>query len=321
MEIVVTGGAGFIGTHLVNLLHASGYSVTVIDNLESEVHGEVPVVKLPKDVRFHKMDIHTNSNNGSQLTGILDGKDAVIHLAALTSVKQSFFQAQKYTRTNVSGTACLIDALRKIPNRPRRLVLAGSCASLGEGDATAPFTEDAPHRPLSVYGATKASQEMLVSSACPSLGIEYSILRLWNVYGEGQSIKSDNTGVAALIGRNSLLGKPITIYDDGNQTRDFIHVSDVARAFTLALTRKPGVYNIGSGKPIQILAFAKAIMDAAGHKAINITGKPRVGDIRHSNPLTVAASTGLEFSPNIDLKTGIKRLLTWISKELENVRV
>jgi len=345
--IVVTGGAGFIGRHLSRELLERGYRVRVLDALIPQVHdgGEKPA-DLSPDIEF----IHGDVRDGDAVARALGGADAVVHLAAEVGVGQSMYEVERYTATNELGTAVLMERL--IDHPVRRIVTASSMSIYGEGlyrDADGALVDDAargslrdgqrmwdpldaagrPLRPVatpewkapnlaSVYALNKFAQERMTHIMAAPYGIESTCLRLFNVYGPGQALSNPYTGVLAIFAARLLNGQPPMIFEDGEQRRDFVHVSDVARAFADALEHPAAAgatLNIGSGRDRSVREVARALGQAMGRNNLEpeIVGKARTGDIRHCYCDTGLAREVLGFAARQDFAEGLADLAEWLS--------
>lgn len=353
-KILVTGGAGFIGSHLVPRLLALGCEVRILDNLSPQVHGAQPagLEWLKGDgIEFMRGDVTNRADWERALAGV----DAVYHLAAETGTGQSMYQVSHYTNVNVLGTAHLFDVLANgAGHSVRRVMLASSRSVYGEGAyqcrscadgrrhcppsrpraqleqqqwepacpaCAAPMvalaTEESDSvRPGSVYAASKYAQEDLVRVGCESLGIGYAILRLQNVYGEGQSLKNPYTGILSIFSTRLRRGLPLPLFEDGLESRDFVHVSDVVEAFVRCLSRDnaaDAVINVGSGKPTTVAEVATALASALGVDGqVEVTGEFRLGDIRHNFASVTRLREVLGFSPQLDLAQGLQRFCRWV---------
>lgn len=344
MKLLITGGMGFIGQRLARAMLASGHEVVILDNLTPQIHGQVPQVSVPDGAEFVRLDVR---DIGDRLD-LLEGVDVVAHLAAETGTAQSMYQIRHYVAANEGGTAALLEAIGRCDNGPRRIVLTSSRSVYGEGayrdgegaivqpqprarrqlDANewelvdakgAPLTpiatpEQLGFQPGSVYAATKAAQELLLLSAAEGLGITPVILRLQNVYGEGQSLQNPYTGIISIFFNRARQGKMLPIYEDGLETRDFVHVDDVVAALSAAATLdlQGGVFNVGSGVATSVSDLAHSLVNAAGFDvAIETTGQFRVGDIRHNFADIEAARTVLGYRPSVSLDEGLRRFCDW----------
>ena len=355
-RVLITGGAGFIGSHLADELLDHGYEVRALDNLSDQVHG--PEASRPgylnPDVKLIEGDVR----DPEAVRAALDGVEAVYHFAARVGVGQSMYEIEKYTSVNNLGTAVLLEALMERP--VRRLVVASSMSIYGEGlyrDADGrlvPGTErelerlkahdweirDERGNPLtplptpeskapclsSVYALSKYDQERL----CLMSGRAYSIpavaLRFFNVYGTRQALSNPYTGVLAIFASRLLNGNPPLIFEDGNQKRDFVHVSDVARACRLALEveeARDQVFNIGSGRQYTVLEIAAAMAETLGREDLKpeVTGKYRVGDIRHCFADISLAQRVLGYRPQMPLEGGLIELSSWLEGQVACDRV
>ncbi len=353
-KVLITGGAGFIGTHLTRLLSATGYPVRILDNLSPQVHGEHASFTLPPGVEFLKGDITVRSDLEPALAGV----STVVHLAAETGTGQSMYEIDRYYRVNVQGTALLFDLLANSDHAVRNIVLASSRSVYGEGaylcrscdplgkrcfpkprspsqlashdwaprcpDCGEPAECTATHegdalRPASIYAATKLAQEDLVRVGATSLGLAHAILRFQNVFGEGQSLSNPYTGILSIFSTRIRLGLSLPIYEDGEESRDFVHVEDVARA-VLACVQKPAAagvtLNVGSGQQTSILQIAQLLAHIMGAKQQpHVTGAYRVGDIRHNFADLSALKSALGTFPAISLEQGMHRFCKWVSSQ------
>jgi len=354
-NILITGGAGFIGRSVANELLARGHQVRVLDSLIDQVHGETDGAELLDDeVELIVGDVRDKDAVRRALRGI----DSVVHLAAEVGVGQSMYEVERYTSTNDVGTAVLFEAL--IDHPVRRVVTASSMSIYGEGlyrDADGAPIEDAERktlrdgqanwepldragRPLtpvatpewkrpnlaSIYALNKYVQERTTHIMGSPYGIETVCLRLFNVYGPGQALSNPYTGVLAIFASRLLNGQQPLIFEDGEQRRDFVHVSDVARAFADALALPQaagGTFNIGSGKDRSVLDVAHSLARAMGKNAIapEIVGKARIGDIRHCFCDTRLAADRLGFEARQDFEEGLAALAEWVAQQTAQDRI
>ena len=348
---LVTGGAGFIGRRLVRRLLELGREVTVLDALVEEVHG--PAAEPPPELaqaRFIRGDVR----EPSAWRAALEGAELIYHLAAETGTGESMYRARRYVDVNVGGTALLCDLIGAGAVPPRRVVLASSRAVYGEGPyrcsahgiehpgprpperlaagvwepecpacgaelAPLPAGAGTPARPASVYGLTKRDQEELISSLLPPRGVEAVTLRLQNVYGPGQSLRNPYTGILSLFAVRLLEGGEIRVFEDGGESRDFVHVGDVVDALVVAGEKGLGrtatlLADVGSGRATTVLEAARLLASAcdAAEERIRVTGEYRVGDVRHAlcdpTPLRVA----LGVAARVPLAAGIRELVAWV---------
>ncbi len=347
MKILVTGGAGFIGSHLVDALVERGDQVRVLDNLQPQVHrGRKPGYLNPKaEYRFDDL------LDSARLTSALDGMEAVVHLAALVGVGQSMYQIGRYVEGNTLATARLMELLSRDGRPPalKRLVVASSMSIYGEGLyrcptdgpaapamrdpeqldkhlweipcpkcrrplAPVPTPEDKPLQPASVYAVSKKDQEELSLLVGQAYGFPVAALRFFDVYGPRQSLSNPYTGACAIFLARIRNGKTPILYEDGEQTRDFIHVSDVVRAIVLALGHPSVVgqaLNVGTGAASSIRQVAEALAQAYGSSLTpKVAGRYRAGDIRHCfADISRLAACG--FQPKVSLKEGLADLVRW----------
>jgi len=297
--IVVTGGCGFIGYWTVRMLLEEGFQVRVVDNLVRagmlEEARELGVEILRVDVRSYK-----------SLLEAFRGAESVIHLAALISVEESASKPMLYNEVNTVGTLNVLKA--SLEAGVGRVVYASSAAVYGE-PRSLPVREDHPTKPLSVYGASKLAGESYCTAFHSTYGVETLVLRYFNVYGPGQNVEYAGV-IQKFIDRVSV-GKPPIIFGDGSQTRDFIHVLDVARANVNAVRSKVkhGIFNIASGREISIRELADLISKISGRKVEPSYTEPRPGDIKRSWADISKAAEVLGFKPEISLEKGLHLML------------
>jgi UDP-glucose 4-epimerase len=303
MRVLVTGGAGFIGSHVVDALISRGDTVTVLDDLSSGKLENLKAHRGSRAFRFIRGDIRDVKAVEKALAGV----DAVVHEAAIVSVPLSIENPELVNSVNVEGTANLLNA--SLNHGVKRFVYASSCAVYGE-QKKLPIKEDAQPNPLSPYAASKlAAEKKCLSSEGKKL--KTVCLRYFNVYGPRQSA-GEYAGVMVKFIERLRASQPPIIYGDGEQTRDFIHVQDVVGATLLALERESAsgeVINIGTGKGTKINKLCELFLKAAGKPDINpVYEAPRAGDIRHSWADISKARKLLGFKPKIQLEKGIEML-------------
>lgn len=347
--ILITGGAGFIGRSVTRELLRRGHRVRLYDALIDQVHGDAG---WPREISDEAERICGDIRDRDALAQALNGVDAVVHLAAEVGVGQSMYDVERYTAVNDVGTALLLELLAQRP--VRRIVTASSMSIYGEGlyadadgnpvqDAARPGLRDGQRqwnpadrhgRPLialptpewkrptlaSIYALGKYFQEQATHIMAAPYGIESVCLRLFNVYGPGQALSNPYTGVLAIFAARLHNGQRPMLFEDGEQRRDFVHVSDVARAFADALTRpgiSGGTYNIGSGEDRSITDVALALAAAMGCADLepDIVGKARVGDIRHCFCDTKLAEAELGFTARTDFAAGLAELAEWVAEQ------
>ncbi len=362
MRVLVTGGAGFVGSHTVDLLLEQGHAVVVLDSLDSQVHGEVS--DYPTNLLAHSKNprlrfIRGDVRDRTTLLEALDGVEAILHLAAAVGVGQSMYQPVHYCSVNVGGTAQLLELLVETPASVHKVVVASSMSVYGEGayrceacgevfplgrdprdladgfwELRCPFCrrfvtplptrEGKPFAPTSIYAVTKRAQEELVLEFGKAYRLPVSALRYFNIYGPRQSLSNPYTGVVAIFLSRLLNNKPPLIFEDGLQSRDFIHVRDVARANSLALTSSKAdfrVVNIGNGTAVAVLEMFQQLSRILG-KSITpgVTGKFRAGDIRHCFSDSTQAQTLLGWEPEVQLADGLRELVRWSLDSLPPAR-
>jgi len=299
VDVLVTGGAGFIGGHLVRALVKAGYSVRVLDNLSTGSLDNIG--DLISSVEFVKGDVRDFNVVKEAARGV----DAVVHLAALVDVAESFEKPDLYFEVNVKGTYNVVRACRGV----RVLVYASSYAVYGE-PSRVPTPEDHPTSPNSPYALSKVYGEALVEALAEKRGYRPVVLRFFNVYGPGQS--RAYAGVVLEFVKRVSRGEPPVIYGDGSQTRDFIHVRDAVKAVLKALVNEgaKGVFNVGSGVSVSINELAKLVLKLAGREDLKpVYAPPRPGDVKRSQADISRARRVLGFEPRVKLEDGIRELL------------
>jgi dTDP-L-rhamnose 4-epimerase len=355
-RVLITGGAGFIGSHVADLLLARGYVVRVLDNLSPQVHG--PSGRRPQYLATDAELVIGDIRNPDTVASALRDTAAVVHLAASVGVGQSMYDIASYVGINEVGTAVLLEALIRHP--VERLVVASSMSVYGEGlarneagalvspeersreqlqqcrweleTATGERLEPVPtpesKRPAlsSVYALNKYAQERLCLIAGRAYAIPTVALRFFNVFGPRQALSNPYTGVLAIFGSRLLNGRPPLVFEDGRQQRDFVHVSDVAEACRLALETERGtgqVFNVGSGQRRAVLSLAEDLAVVMGRNRIkfHVTRKYRAGDIRHCFADISRSRDVLGFEPRKDFRTGLAEFAEWLSHQEAEDRV
>ncbi len=349
---LITGGAGFIGTHLCHELHDAGHRVRILDSLVEQAHGSS--VTVVPDAEFLRGDVR----DARVVAEAISGVDGVFHLAAEVGVGQSMYEIERYVSANNLGTAVLLQQLVK--QGVRRVVVASSMSVYGEGlylgadgstdemvrrapallragawdpvgsrgEPLTPVPTPEAKRPdlASVYALTKYDQERLTLLVAGAYGIEAVALRLFNVFGPGQMLSNPYTGVLAIFGGRLLNGQRPMVFEDGRQRRDFVHVRDVARGFRLAM-ETPGidgeVFNIGSGRSYTIERIARLLAEAMGRPDLEpeILNQTRTGDIRHCFADIEKARLRLGFEPSLAIEDSLQELVSWISHQRVTDRV
>ena len=354
MKILVTGGAGFIGSHTTDLLLERGHEVRILDSLDPQVHPAGRPDYLTTEAELRVGDVR----DPVAVSDALDGVDAVLHLAASVGVGQSMYEIRRYTDVNAMGGATVLEGVLAHRDRVRRLVVASSMSIYGEGayrtrDGAPAYPDLRPREqleagrwehgdgenalvpvptpetkmlaPSSVYAVGKRDHEELFTS----IGVAYEIptvaLRYFNVFGSRQALSNPYTGVAAIFGSRLLNGNAPMIYEDGLQSRDFVHVSDIAMANALSLesdARTHEIFNVGSGHSCTILDVAHGM---ARHLGVDIepqvVGKFRAGDIRHCFADVSRIRDRLGFEPKVGFDEGMALLVDWLRGQDANDRV
>jgi len=351
-KALITGGAGFIGSALARRLAETGEcEVTVLDNLSPQIHGEG--ASFDPDLEAIARCIRGDVTKPEDCRAALDGQELVIHLAAETGTGQSMYEIRRYCDVNVLGTAVLLETCKERKAGLRKVIIASSRAVYGEGkyechrcgpvfpgprdpermavgdfevhcpicDAglgTVPTDEDSPAVPLSVYGATKLTQEHLVRVFAQTFDIPAVAFRFQNVYGPGQSLHNPYTGILSIFSTRIMNGNPIEIYEDGRESRDFVYVDDVVDAISLAVERNSGLYrcyNVGTGVCTSVEALTEALMAEFGSRVPLLReGKYRLGDIRHNAADLSKAGKELGFVPRWSLVDGLRQFVVWVQE-------
>jgi dTDP-L-rhamnose 4-epimerase len=348
-NILVTGGAGFIGSHLVDALIERGHRVRILDSIVEQVHGgEVPG-HLNKNAEFIRADVC----DAEAVAKALDGIEIVYHEAAEVGVGQSMYEIVRYVKANDLGTAVVLEEMIKRKDQFKKLIVASSMSIYGEGtyrnsktgetvypqlrsdeqlaahewdlrDGDAVLepigtTEEKPLFPTSVYAVSKQDQEQY----CLAVGRAYKIptvaFRYFNVYGTRQALSNPYTGVCAIFSSRLMNDQAPMIFEDGEQSRDFLHVSDIVQANLLALETDKGDYqamNIGTGRATSVKEISQLLAKGLG-KDIEpqIVGKYREGDIRHCVSDIAKAKNLLGYEPKVSLDNGLVELLAWVSEQ------
>ena len=301
---LVTGGAGFIGSHLCDALVARGDTVRVLDNLSTGHR-----TNLPAAATLVEGDVA----DPATVAEAMDGVDGCFHLAAIASVEKGVTDWIGTHQANLTGTITVFDAIRRQGSRIP-VVYASSAAVYGDA-ATVPIAETEPCTPLSAYGADKYGCELHARVASHVHAIPTAGLRFFNVYGPRQDPKSPYSGVISIFCERIAAGAPIRIFGDGQQTRDFVYVTDVVAALLAAMALRPAgspVFNVCTGIPTSVESLARLIADLAG-KTLNAHTQPsRTGEIRHSLGVPARADTVLALPGRVPLRTGLDKVLAWM---------
>lgn len=355
-NILITGGAGFIGSGLALYLIGQGYKVTVLDNLSEQIHGANPETGSPlylsiKDkVRFIKGTV----TSVADWEAAIGDNEVIVHLAAETGTGQSMYQIRHYTEVNIGGTALMLDILANKKTSVKKVVIASSRAIYGEGKyisaalgpvypkhrlaadmdkgqfevtypgAVSPLQlvatdEESKIHPSSVYGITKQNQEQMVMTVCPTLGIAPVAFRYQNVYGPGQSLTNPYTGILSIFSTLVLNNKPINIFEDGKESRDFVFITDVIRATFLGIEKEEAngqVFNVGTGIPTTVLEVAEGLIALYGKEVpVKVSGNYRLGDIRHNYADMKKTAGLLGFTPAVSFSEGLRQFTEWVTAQ------
>jgi len=346
-NVLVTGGAGFIGSHIVDELVDKGYDVTVIDNLTEQVHDGKPNY-LNDDAEYVWGDVR----NRELMAELLEEADVLNHQASAVGVGQSMYEIEKYVEVNTLATARILDIIVNEGIELEKVIVAASMSSYGEGAYRCPnegeirypplrdseqlktgqwehvcpdcgtelepipTPESKPRESTSVYAISKKDQEELTLSVCRAYDIPAVALRYFNIYGSRQSLNNPYTGVCAIFSSRIKNDNPPLIFEDGKQTRDFIHVSDVARANRLAMESDASdvALNIGSGNPKTIRGIAQTLIELYGKEdelEPEVANDFRQGDIRHCFADTDVAASEIGFETDVEFKQGMRELVQW----------
>ena len=353
-NILITGGAGFIGSNLTKKLVSKGYSITVLDNLSKQIHSEDQKSELYNSIKEISTFIFGDVCNEQDWKKALKGQDAVIHLAAETGTGQSMYEISRYNDVNILGTSHLLDFLANNKNSVKKLIIASSRSIYGEGKykcenhgvvypnereisnmmkgkfdpfcnfcgselALMPTDENSKIHPSSIYGITKQHQEQMILLMGKSLGIPAVALRYQNVYGPGQSLSNPYTGILSIFSTRMLNGNDIDIYEDGEESRDFVFIDDVVEATILALEKEEAnhqIFNVGSGEATSVTQVANSLKKLYDSNVnISIGGSFRLGDIRHNYADLNKIKNLLGFTAKFDFQTGISRFVDWVKTQ------
>lgn len=354
-NVLITGGAGFIGSNLALKLVSKGYNVTVLDNLSPQIHGDNPQESSPLflSIKDKVNFILGTVTSKSDWELALKDQDAIIHLAAETGTGQSMYEVQKYVDVNINGTALMLDLLVNNSYPIKKVIVASSRSIYGEGkyiskelgvvyptQRTADYMdqkdfevkyyssselklvatdEESKIHPSSVYGITKQNQEQMVLTVCSSMGIAGVAFRYQNVYGPGQSLKNPYTGILSIFSTQIKNGNKINIFEDGKESRDFVYIDDVVEATILGLEKEEAnnqVFNVGTGIATSVLTVAHQLVKNYNIDVpITISGNYRLGDIRHNYADLSKIKKHLGFEPKVSFEEGIKKFTQWVNTQ------
>jgi dTDP-L-rhamnose 4-epimerase len=354
MNILISGGAGFIGSHLALRLKAKNYNVTVLDNLSEQVHGKDHQSLLYNSVKDAVRCIIGDVTNNEDWIRALENQDMIVHLAAETGTGQSMYQINQYIETNIGGTAKLLDILTNQDHHIQKVIIASSRAIYGEGkykcqdhgvvypearslelmkngDFTCkcpfcrqtvkplPTDESSKIHPTSVYGITKSTQEQLVLAVCKSIGIPAVALRYQNVFGPGQSLLNPYTGILSIFSNQIRNNEQINIFEDGCEGRDFVYINDAVNATILAMEKDTADFeslNVGTGVLNSVEKVAGALVKCLKRNpGVKVTGNFRMGDIRHNYADLTKIKNLLGYSPSVDFEQGAERFVEWVMQQ------
>lgn len=356
MRILITGGAGFIGRRTAAALANQGDEVTLFDSFSEQIHGDdAAQAALEKDLSRQAEVIRGDVRDHDTLVSLAGRHDAVLHLAAETGTGQSMYDMVRYNDVNVTGTAALLEAVVAPGSQIGKIVVASSrsiygegayrcdvhglvfpversteamdqghfdpsCPVCGEPITVAPTPESAPLTPASVYAVTKLAQENLVLAVARAHGIAAYGLRYQNVFGAGQSLSNPYTGILSIFSREMLFGRPIEIFEDGLESRDFVHVDDVVRSNCAALSEQArGIQaiNVGTGVGTSVSTVTAELAALLGYEGeVRVSGRYRAGDIRHNIADVGLLQRELGQTCTIDFKTGLEEFVAWAREEL-----
>lgn len=354
-NILITGGAGFIGSNLSLQLINKGYSITVLDNLSPQIHGLNPEITSPlyKSIKDKVTFIEGTVTSRSDWEKALQNQNVVVHFAAETGTGQSMYCIEKYTEVNIQGTAIMLDILANKENSVEKIIIASSRSIYGEGKYKHPklgivypthrkendmlagnfelnfsdqeelellaTDEDSKIHPSSVYGITKQNQEQMIMTVCPTIGIAPVGFRYQNVYGPGQSLSNPYTGILSIFSTQIRNNNPIQIFEDGKETRDFVFIDDVVAATILGIEKEEAnghVFNVGTGVATDVLEVANSLIRAYEIDVpVTVTGRFRLGDIRHNYADLTKIKNLLGFEPKVYFKEGIERFSSWVLEQ------
>lgn len=355
MRVLISGGAGFIGSNLALKLLDKGYEVLLLDNLSKQIHGEDPEESYTYSLIRNKCELIVGDvANFEDWKRALEGIDIVIHLAAETGTGQSMYEINKYVDVNIGGTANLMEVITNEKNQVKKVVVAASRAVYGEGKfhcnehgvvypvsrkdkymskrdfevkcpicnknvEMLPTDEDSKLHPTSVYGHTKQSQEELCMIVGKSINLPVVAFRFQNVYGPGQSLKNPYTGILSIFSTRIKNGNDLNIFEDGLETRDFVYIDDVTDAIILGIESEKAnfqSFNVGSGEKTDVLTVANTLKEKYDSNInINVSGNYRLGDIRHNLGDLTKIRSLLGYEPKVKFTEGISNFVDWVEKQ------
>lgn len=352
-NVLITGGAGFIGSNLALKLIELGNKVTVLDNLSPQIHGDNPNMSplycsIKDKVNFIQGTVESREDWLAALVGV----DTVVHLAAETGTGQSMYQIKRYSDVNIGGSAILLDLMANEPHNITKMVIASSRSIYGEGKylceqhgivypnarndedmKVADFNvkcpicstnvellatdESSKIHPSSIYGVTKQVQEQMFMITGQSIEVPTVSLRFQNVYGAGQSLSNPYTGILSIFSTRIKNGNDINIFEDGLESRDFIYIDDVVESIILSIFKKEAnyqIFNVGSGVCTNVLTVAETLKSIySSNSKVLVSGNYRVGDIRHNFADLTSIKSKLGFEPKVDFVSGIRKFTSWVN--------
>ncbi len=353
-RVLITGGAGFVGSHLADALVGAGHDVTLFDNLEPQVHGASSDADRPAYLDPAHRLVRGDIRDAEALTPLVKDAEVVFHLAAMVGVGQSMYQVRRYTDVNAMGMATLLEVLAGQRDHVRKLVVASSMSIYGEGAYRCfscgpvaprlrpveqlraaewevrcprcgaelepiPTNEDKPLYPTSIYAINKRDHEEMALAFGQAYEVPAVALRFFNIYGSRQALTNPYTGVAAIFSGRMLAGQTPLIYEDGRQLRDFVHVSDIVQACRLAMGSPAAdyrVFNVGSGRSIGVLEVGELLAQELGWTGgFEIVRKFRAGDIRHCFADISRIRSQLGYEPRFRFEDGVRELVAWVAHQ------
>lgn len=355
MKVLISGGAGFIGSNLALKLMDRGYEVVLLDNLSQQIHGENPEDSYTYNLVRDKCELIVGDvTKFEDWRGALKGVDIVVHLAAETGTGQSMYEINKYVDVNIGGTAKLMEVITNETNQVKKVVVAASRAVYGEGKFQCeehgivypesredqnmsrgdfevkcpicnqnvemlPTDEESKLHPTSVYGHTKQSQEELCMIVGKSINLPVVAFRFQNVYGPGQSLKNPYTGILSIFSTRIKNENDLNIFEDGLETRDFVYIEDITDSIILGIENDNAnfqSFNVGSGEKIDVLNVANTLKEKyRSNVKINVSGNYRLGDIRHNLGDLTKIRTLLGYEPKVKFIEGISNFVDWVEKQ------
>lgn len=361
-KVLITGGAGFIGSEIVKQLYETGeWDITVIDSMNKQIHGE----EWEQSYMYKQIERKCNFVYGSicdldVIKKAIADNEVIIHLAAETGTGQSMYQINQYNETNIMGTSNLLQAISLMGKKlkVKKIILSSSRSVYGEGKYNCPScgvvypnnrtrenmlkgdfnmycpncnkkveivktTEDSDIKPSSLYAFTKYTQEMMLKTMCPALEIDYTIFRFQNVYGVGQSLKNPYTGILSIFSSLMLENKPINVFEDGLESRDFINIVDIAEGVIKSIDTPESnseIINLGSGVETSVIEITDILKKAyQSNSEVKVTGDFRLGDIAHNVADIEKAQKILGFKQSISLEDGLNNFCKWVKgQEYDN---